>query len=162
MRFGRRPHVVSDAMARIFYSLPIMPTRHARPNRAVLALGLLAALLQAGVSAPVEAICPAPVAAVPSGCCPETAPPRCPSCPSESRPSCPAPQPARTRSCCSPAALPPGETVPEPREARAGDSTRSAPETTAAVPEQSANRARRAAVTAASPPPRLLSCTFRN
>jgi hypothetical protein len=130
-----------------------------------LALGLLAGLLPLVAASPVKALCPAPVAAMPTGCCPKAAPvapPACPSCPSESRPSCPAPQPSRARTCCSPAALPPGESEPEARIVRAGVRTTSTTDAAPSTPERSATLARRLAVQGSSPPPRLLTCTLRN
>ena len=139
-----------------------MRFRHAVSARLFVALALVAGMLPVGAARTVETVCPTPVAAMPTGCCGESAPPRCPSCPSESRPSCPTSQPSRARTCCSLAALPPGETVPETRQAREGDSATASSETAPTAPARSANAARRAAVTAASPPPRLLACTFRN
>ncbi|MCL4810550.1 MAG: hypothetical protein KJ062_22530 [Thermoanaerobaculia bacterium] len=136
--------------------------RHTRRARKFLALGLLAGLLPLVFASPVAAVCPAPVAAMPTGCCPPAPPPACPACPSESRPSCPTPQPARARTCCSPAALPPGETEPETRTARARATTISTSETAPSTPGRSAALARRLVVQSSSPPPRLLTCTLRN
>ncbi|MFN7988578.1 MAG: hypothetical protein U0529_13965 [Thermoanaerobaculia bacterium] len=134
--------------------------RHLRRLRASLVLGLLAALGHATVAPPVEALCPTPAAAMPERCCGDEAPPRCPSCPSESRSSCPAP--SRGRTLVSPEALPPGDSAPVSPDARAGATTTAAAETAPAAPARSSAAARRAAVTGASPPVRLLACTFRN
>lgn len=119
-------------------------------------------MLPLGAARTVEAICPAPAAAMPAGCCGENAPPRCPACPAESRSSCPAPSPSGARTCFSPAALPPGETVQETRNGRTAESASLSSETARSAPARSATAARRAAVTGASPPARLLACTFRN
>ena len=148
-------------LARIFDNIRSMVHRHAVSARLVVAIALVAALLPLSTARTVEAICPAPAAAMPAGCCGESAPPRCPSCPSEGRPSCPTPSPAGTRTCFSPAALPPGEAVQEARDARTDESASRSSETAASAPARSATAARRAAVTGSSPPARLLACTFR-
>ena len=149
-------------MARIFYSSRAMPTRHLFRLRAVLVLGLLAGLGLAGVAPPVEAFCPAPAPAMPARCCADEAPPRCPSCPSEGRSSCPAPAPSRARNAAALEALLPGSASPEERQDRPSGTTTAAPDEAPAAPSRSVEAARRDAVTAASPPLRLLACTFRN
>lgn len=148
-------------LARIFGTIRSVRLRHAVSARFLVALALVAGMLPVSAARTVEAICPAPAAAIPAGCCPE-APPACPSCPSESRSSCPAPSPAGARTCFSPAALPPGEAVQEARDARTGESASPSSETAASAPARFATAARRAAVIGSSPPPRLLACTFRN
>jgi hypothetical protein len=139
-----------------------MPTRHLFRLRIALVFGLLAGFGLAGVTPPVEALCPAPARVLPARCCGDEAPPRCPSCPSESRSSCPAPAPSRARTSALLEALLPGGTAPEARETRLAETTTAAPEEAPAAPERLAAAARRFAVTEASPPPRLLACTFRN
>lgn len=139
-----------------------MPTRHPFRIRFALVFGLLAGLGLAGATPPVEALCPAPAAAMPARCCADEAPPRCPSCPSESRSSCPSPAPSRTRSSAALEALLPGSAAPEAREARPSETATAAPEEAIAALVRTDTASRRDAVTAASPPPRLLACTFRN
>lgn len=138
-----------------------MPTRHRRRLRAFLALGLMAGLLPLVVTSPAEAICLAPEAAMPESCCPESAPPACPACPAEGRSSCPT-QPARARTSCSLAVLPPGGAQDEVREGRIGEPD--SPGARNASPSAARSRAkvRRDVVLGASPPVRLLACTFRN
>ena len=138
-----------------------MPTRHFRRLRLALVPGLLAGLLQGFAAPPVVAAC-APAPAVPARCCAETAPPACPSCPSDSRPSCPKPLPSRARVCLAPDALLPGDPSAEMRDGVPGETSSAAPGKAPAAAARSTVYARRAAVTAASPPPRLLACTFRN
>gem|GEM_PF-3048552 len=147
-------------LARIFDTMGSMPLRHAFQMRSLLALALVTGLLPLVATSPVEAICATP-AAMPAGCCPQSAPPACPACPREGRSPAPA-APSRTATCCSLAALPPGEVTPETRESRSGASTTSVPETVQPGPARSASAARLTAVREASPPSRLLACTFRN
>ncbi len=135
--------------------------RHRLLVRPLVALALATGLLPLAASPPVEAICPAPMAATPAGCCPETTPTSCPSCPREGRPSGPT-APARAATCCSLAALPPGESAQETRGPRSDGPTTSAPEAAAAAPSRSASVNRRMAVKGSSPPVQLLACTFRN
>ena len=149
-------------LARILDNILPMRHRHAVSARLLVALVLVAGMLPLGVARTVEANCPAPAAAMPAGCCGENAPPRCPSCPAESRSSCPTPAPPGARSCFSPEALPPGESVQEAHGARTDESASHASETAVPAPARSATAARRAVVTGTSPPPRLLACTFRN
>lgn len=59
-------------------------------------------------------------------------------------------------------ALLPGSAAPEAREAGPAETTTAAPGEAPAAPARTAAASRRDAVTAASPPPRLLACTFRN
>ena len=148
-------------LARIFDKIVPMRPRHAVSARLFVAIALVAGMLPVGAARTVEAICPAPAATMPAGCCGESAPPRCPSCPAESRSSCPTPSPSGARTCFSPAALPPGETVQETRDARSDESASRSSEAGASGPARSATAARRAAVIGTSPPPRLLACTFR-
>ncbi|MBK6406151.1 MAG: hypothetical protein IPF66_14560 [Holophagales bacterium] len=138
-----------------------MPLRHAFQMRSLFALVLVTGLLPLVATSRVEAICAAPAAAMPAGCCPQSAPPACPACPREGRSPAPA-APSRTATCCALAALPPGEASPESRDSRSPESTTSALETVEAGPARAVSAVRLTAVREASPPPRLLACTFRN
>ena len=129
--------------------------------RSLLALVLVTGLLPLVATSPVEAICAAPATAMPAGCCPQSAPPACPACPREGRSPAPA-APSRPATCCSLAALPPGEVTPESRDSRSGESTTSAPETVQPGPARAVSAVRLTAISEASPPLRLLACTFRN
>lgn len=138
-----------------------MARRPAASARPLVALALAAALLPLPLLAALRGAAPSPASPVPSGCCPSSAPPTCPACPSEGRPSAPA-APKRAGTCCSPAALLPGaasllEQEARSRRASGPDCVRTSRATVRAEAD-----ARRSFVAAASPPPRLLACTFRN
>ncbi|MBK8594840.1 MAG: hypothetical protein IPN83_04500 [Holophagales bacterium] len=139
-----------------------MCRRHAVQARLFVALALVVGLFPLGASKPVEVVCPVPAVAMPTGCCREAAPPSCPSCPSDGRPSCPTQQPTRARTYGSVAALPPGDSTREARASRPNEPTTAAPPMADTAPVRSASIARRAAVTGTSPPTRLLACSFRN
>ncbi len=138
-----------------------MSLRQATQARPLVALALGLGLLAAGLSPQVEEICPAPMAAMPMDCCEESAPPACPTCPSEGRSSCPA-QPAPARTSASFAALPPGSDQEEPRDFRKGEPDASTALTTTPSSTRSQVQRRRDLVLGASPPVQLLACTFRN
>ncbi|HPA53167.1 MAG TPA: hypothetical protein PLP50_16365 [Thermoanaerobaculia bacterium] len=138
--------------------MALRPAASARPLAALaLAVSLLPFTLPAGPAAP----CPASVPSPASGCCPSSAPPACPACPTEGRPSAPT-APKRAAACCSPAAVLPRASrliEAEAPSARADGLVRVRSSRSTARAEADA---RRSSVVAASPPPRLLACTFRN
>lgn len=138
-----------------------MRATHATRARLFMALTLVAGLFPVGGSKPVEAICPLPPAAMPTGCCREAVPPACPSCPSESRSSCPTRQPSGASSHGTVAALPPDDPTRETRESVSGETATAAPPTAAAAPVRSRAISRRTTVTGVSPPARLLNCISR-
>ena len=134
------------------------PAASARP---FVALALAAALLPFSLLAAVRGAAPAPPSRAPSGCCPSSAPPACPACPSEGRPSAPV-APKRAGACCSPAALLPGAASLQAQPARPRRDESSVRFRSSLSGARAATGDRRSSVAAASPPTRLLACTFRN
>ncbi|MBP7678495.1 MAG: hypothetical protein KBB14_19475 [Thermoanaerobaculia bacterium] len=138
-----------------------MAHRPAGSARPLVALALAAALLPFSLLAAVRGAAPAPPSRAPSGCCPSSAPPACPACPSEGRPSAPV-APKRAGACCSPAALLPGAASLQAQPARPRRDESSVRFRSSQAGARAAASDRRSSVAAASPPPRLLACTFRN
>lgn len=138
-----------------------MAYRPAASARSLVALALAAALLPLPLLAAVRGAAPSPASPPPSGCCPSSGPPTCPACPSEGRSSAPT-APKRTGTCCSPAALLPDAASLREQEARSRRAEGADGFRTSRAFARAAADDLRSSVVAASPPPRLLACSFRN
>jgi hypothetical protein len=147
-----------DSLARLFHDRWHMRHRSAALARAGLTFALAIGLLSAVGTASLRSAC-AESEAPEGGCCPRSAP-ACPSCPREGRSSCPG-APSSPAACRSSEALLRGSSL-EPREVpveRANQKT-GGQELANASPVIGASEALRAIVLSASPPARILACTF--
>src|SRR5512140_3995039 len=126
--------------------------------RAGLTFALAIGLLSAVGTAPLRSAC-AESEAPERGCCPRSAP-TCPACPKEGRSSCPG-TPSSPTGCRSSEALLRGSSL-EPRE-RPGElavSKTGGPNLAVASRLTRASKVLRTVAVSASPPARLLACTF--